>query len=334
MFIKRPRKDRQSYAIVDEDGRTIKDPRIDQVNADRAAGLGSADLWEARLREIIRAMRPARRAPLYAVSRVNQQLVERRHAIKMAARSEPYADPENLRQRLMRGAGALGETSILEASQDQIILALAKVKGPERHDIVRAVNELLKFAGRGFSIPNPRHEREVEFIRLDQFLALKLEQEDQDLALTLRALFATGCRWGELPIAKTKGSGVYIKGQIKRDGKFWKTKNKKKRESPILPPLLTYWQEYESWPEWKRREMRLDGYNRAYNFCKKYVGVRIHDLRHSYAVEWLASAFSMSEVARYIGDTEETCARHYAPFTAQSDEIERAIARYKKFRSG
>ena len=335
MFIKRPGKGRKSYAIVDDEGRTIKDPRIDQINADRAAGLGSADLWEARLREVMRAIRPARRAPLYAVSRVNQQLVERRHAIKMAARPEPYADPENLRQRLMRGAGALGETSILEASQDQIILALAKVKGPERHDIVRAINELLKFAGRGFSIPNPRGEREdIEFIRPDQFIALKVDLEFQDIALMLGALFATGCRWAELPLATEKDGGVSVRKQLRRDGRPGKTKNKRERLSPILPPLLTYWQEYVKWSAHKKREMRFELYNRAYNYCKRELGIRPHDLRHSYAVDWLASGFSMSEVAKFIGDTEEACQRHYAPFTAQPDEIQRAIARYKKFRSG
>jgi integrase len=330
MFIKRPGKDRKSYAIVDDEGRTIKDPRIDQVNADRAAGLGSADLWEARLREVMGELRPKREpAPLYALSLVNAQLVERWHAIKVMMRDEPHADPENLKQRLLRGAGALGELSIQGASEDQILMALSKVKGAKKHDIVRAVNELLKYAKRGFSIPNPARERDIVFIRPAQFLQL---ERGGDYKVVLGALFATGCRWAELPLATSKDGGISVRRQIRKDGSVGKTKNKRERLSPILPPLLTYWEEYSSWSEHNKRKMRFDLYNRAYGFCKRKLGVRLHDLRHSYAVEWLASGFSMSEVAKFIGDTEEACQRHYAPFTAQPDEIERAIARYKKHR--
>lgn len=325
MNVKRPRKDRKSYALVDANGKTIKDPRIDAINADLRAGV-AIDLLEARVRAVLDSYRPK----LTPILLSNEQLVLERHAKKLQ-RKPDLVDPDNLKYRLLRAAEALGNTPIREASEDQIYAALAHIKDPAvRFEIRRGINELLIFAGRTFKLVNPRPVRpdEIEFIRIADFKE-KAQKLQKHHAAYLGALFATGCRFAELPVAKLSDREVHVKAQLKEGGALAPTKNKKSRTAPILPPLVEYVQAYRELDRNLRYAMCLTNHKRIYYACKKFLGIRIHDLRHSYAVEWGAKGCSTHEIARFVGDTEEVCERHYRNYCATPDEVARVLEKWK-----
>lgn len=327
MFIKRPSLKRRSYAIVGPDGKTMSDPRIEAVNADLRAGM-PRDLLEARMQQILNSLRPT---PVvrYEPSVSNLLLVQ-----KCMERKTDIVRRKDAEASLRRGAGLVGEVDLRTASLEEVEAALRPVKKKSRRDVIRAVNELLIFAGRPFTIPNPLTHSvdDIAHIRITDFQAkaVKLAEQNQVIALTLGALFASGCRWGELPLARLTldSVGVHVSKQYRRDGTMGPTKNKRTRISPLLPPLSAYFMKYQELSPVERKDIRLRLEKRAYLICKKVLGIRTHDLRHSYAIEWGGAGFSMSEVAKFIGDTEEATARHYLPFSATPDEVSRAVLRF------
>jgi len=329
MFIKRPGSGRNSFALVGNDGKTITDPRINQINADLKAGV-ARDLLEARMRQVLASYQTREESVLHIS---NEKLALACHAYKL--KKKPHLTrPDMLKRRLLHGVAKLGNLSLQEATEDQLLTCLAKYKGSRRHEITRVVNELLKFAKRSIHLANPRPPRpeEVTYIRLAEFVGRLSKISDPHYKLYLASLFATGCRFAELPMIQVRpdGSGFTVKSQIREDGTVGLTKNRKSRAAPILPPLKQYVLEFSRLPLETRRALRLEHYNRIYRLCKVVLGVRLHDLRHSYAVEWGAVGTTTVEIADYIGDTPEVCKDRYLNYCALPEVIERAVSRFKK----
>lgn len=274
---------------------------------------------------ILASFRP--KQPLLEQS--NKQLVERCHAYKLSRK--PYlAKPNDLKQSLYRAASLIGDVPIREALEEDLLLALANVPLKSRFDVVRAINELLIYAKRPFRLPNPRPPRpdEVSFITLEALIP-HLPKFPYPYDLVVASLFATGCRWGELPKAKIGETSAHISCQLDRQGTVRLTKNKKARTAPLIPPLISLTLAYRALGDEMRGTLRAKHQERVYRAVKSILGVRVHDLRHSYAVAWGSRGFSTAEIARYIGDTEEVCARHYRNYCATPDEINRAQDRWK-----
>lgn len=326
MNVKRPRSDRKSYALIDAHGKTVKDPRLDAINADLRAGV-APDILEARVRALLDTYRP-KRTP---ISLANERIVEACHEHKLAVKPD-LVDPDGLKQRLHRAAEALGAISVAEADERALYRALQHIKSPsQRYEIRRGVNELLLFLKRGFKLANPVPQRpdEVVFIRAAEFIA-KARDLQPHYRATLGALFATGCRWAELPVAVVADGASRVSKQLKPGNVLALTKNKKARTAPIIPGLSQYLDEYLKLDKSTRYALCLSNHKRVYYACKKVLGIRIHDLRHSYAVEWGSVGASTAEIARYIGDTESVAERHYRNYCATPDEIKRALDRWTK----
>lgn len=324
MFIKRPNKYRSTYSLIGKDGKTVNDPRIDAVNADLKNGT-SQDLLEARMQKILESFRP----PKTPISISNEKLVHELHRKKLQ-RKPDLAKPDMLKQRLLRAASFLGNVSVREASEDDIYTALENVKDPaQRYEIRRGVNELLRYCKRPFLLFNPVPSRpdEIEFIRITDFL--NKEKELGKYAACLGALFATGCRWAELPVAGLSEEVAHVTRQLKPGPRLAPTKNKKSRSAPILPPLKRFVEAYRRLTREERYSLCLKNHKRVYYACKKILGIRIHDLRHSYAVEWGTVGSSTAELARYIGDQASVTERHYRNYCLTSDEVQRALKRWK-----
>lgn len=320
MFIKRPGSRRKSYALVGDDGKTIPDPRIDEINKDLRAGVPK-DTLELRLKAVLRSFKPQ---DTYLISQSNQQLVERCHKAKLLQKH--LSDPDSLKSRLTHCAKYAGELSLLECSKEDLYEVVARVSNPSRRfEVIRGLNELLLFANRGFKLKNVRKHQSsrVSFIEVDDFKK-KVLTLPVDYQILFGAYIATGCRWGELPLAEIGKKSVFIEEQLCDDGTVGITKNKKQRVSPILPPLLDYVVRYNKFSQEKKNELRLNHYYKCYALCKKVLGIRIHDLRHSYAIAWRKAGATTSQIADYIGDTEEACKKHYLKHGLTVDEIEQA----------
>ena len=325
MFIKKPIGGRRTYALIGNDGKTLQDPRVEAVTADLAAGV-SRDLLDARMR----AIRDSFKAPRTPLSISNEKLVHELHRKKLQKKPD-LVDPDGLLKRLLRAAEYLGNVSVREASEEEIYSALSQIKSQaRRYETRRAVNEMLKYCRRPFSLYNPVPDRpdEIAFIRITDFLE-RTKNMRKDYRTILGALFASGCRWSELPVAALGDGQVTVSRQLKPGPTLGPTKNKKSRAAPILPPLQRFVDEYRRMEREERYSACLSNHKRIYYACKKALGVRLHDLRHSYCVEWGAKGCSTADLAQYIGDTEEVTERHYRNYCLTSDAVTRALKRWK-----
>lgn len=322
LFVKRPGYDRTTYALV-KDGLTVKDKRIDQINKDLEAGV-SRDILEVRLQQVKESYAPRK----IARTVLNHRLVEECHSAKV--REKPgLIDAYALKRALIRAVEDLGDLSITEATKEELIENLAHVKQPgRRYHTVRAINELLRFAGRDLRLRNHQPiPTQIHFVETDRFNE-RLMKLTSDQRVVLGALIATGCRWGELPLAVVQGNAVYVSKQIRRNGLEGETKNKRHRKAPIPPPLKKYVDEYFKWTPEKKREFRLKSHNILYK-AWKLQGFTIHDLRHSYAIAWAKQGKPLAHIALWIGDTEEVCKRHYSSYLPEDSEIEAVVSSWK-----
>jgi integrase len=328
LFIKRPGPGgRASYAIIGWDGKTVRDSRIDSVNKDLRSGR-ALDSLEQRMGLILASLRPKERL----VSDTNAKVIEDLHSWK-CKRKPLNVDNDNLKYPLLRAAEFLAEISLHTSSEDQILTKLSLINDPgQRYRTAKALNEMLAFLKRDFRIYNPKPPRpeEIVFIRIATFLQKLPELLNPDWQLYLAGLFATGCRLGELPTVKYDGHAAHIARQVDSKGRIRVTKNKVSRTAPLLPPLTAQVEQLKRLGVQRITQIRMEEYSGMYKAFKKVFGLRLHDLRHSYAVEWGAVGASTSDIARYIGDTEEVCRRHYRNYCAVPDEILRAVERFKK----
>lgn len=176
---------------------------------------------------------------------------------------------------------------------------------------VQAVNEALAFVGKpGMYNPPPKRSFVVTYIPLEKLLK-KLELLEEPFRLYLGALAATGCRYGELPEAKLDGDWVFVNAQVVDDGRVTPTKNKKPRHAAILPILKPLIMAYKALPYSTQVDLRLTHYHRLYGASKRILGVSIHTLRHTYAIECAKLGKSAQEIAGYIGDTVIVTEKHY-----------------------
>lgn len=323
MFIKRPGKIRRTYSIVGKDGLILHDPRIDLVNKDLRAGV-PADELEARLRKILQEHRPAS----LPVSHTNYRLVADIVADKL--RRKPFrVRPDLHRSALLRAAKVLGPRSIYTVSEEELLTSLAPYSPAARWHIARALNEMLSYLKRGWKLynPPPPLPNEIAFVRVKDFFPL-ISPLDPLTQCVLGSLLATGCRWSELPLAELGSHSVYVRLQLRTIEIKGPTKNGKHRRGPLLPPLSELVERYRKLSPrdkaqvWGRREW-------YYKAWKRVSGMRIHDLRHSYAVELRSIGVETSAIAEYIGDTPEVCRRHYLNYCATDEEMDRVRRLWK-----
>jgi hypothetical protein len=322
MYIKRPRADRRSYAIVGKDGKTIKDPRIDKINEDLHKGV-ARDLLELRLEEVLNSLKP--KVIQVPLAHVNALLVEDCHRKK--SRKRPLADPQQMLSRLMSCARAVGNVSIAEATEDQLYEAIDYIKDPSRRfEVIRGINELLIFSKRPFTLFNikVKKSKRVGYIELPNFQRKVLELKETEQAV-FGTLFAIGCRWGELPVARFFEKTAYITEQLDKKGVIRGRKNSSESAPPYVIELIKYINHYRNLPQEQKNDIRLNQYNRYYRLSKTMFGIRLHDFRHSYAIQKRKEGYLTSQIAKFIGDTEQACKDHYLNHGLTEEEIVRTV---------
>lgn len=323
-FIKRPNGQRKHYGLVGPNGKAVYDERVDAVNRDLDRGV-ARDILETRMREIRDSFK--RRMPLDAD---NLKLANACHNYKVIKKGKHLSRPEAAKGRLMQAVAAMASVSLLTATEEAILTQLATVPERSKYHVRGAVNELLAYAKRSLRIfnPSPARPDEIVFVRINEFQAA-MKDVPPDYRDYLGALFATGCRMGELPRARLSGESAYIPAQLLRTGKTGPTKNRIKRVAPIIPPLRAYTERISQWAPEKLDMVRLENENDMRKALRGALDIKIHDLRHSYCVEHAAKGANVFELADYIGDTVEVCKRHYRPYCLQDEQVTKALLRWK-----
>jgi integrase len=156
-----------------------------------------------------------------------------------------------------------------------------------------------------------RYLKEDELARLTKALA---EHPDQQVANIFRLLLLTGARRGEVRSAKwdqfNLSEGVWTKPAAS-------TKQKREHRVPLNAParqMLASLPKQDEWvfPGRSGHRMSLD---RSWKrICKAagLTGLRIHDLRHSYASTLVSAGFSLPVIGRLLGHTQPQTTHRYA----------------------
>lgn len=328
-FIKRPGKVRRSYALIGPDGKTIEDKRIDKVNEDLKRGM-AGDLLEERMR-LVKLEYQNKYKPPVLTAFGNLELANQVQAWKL--KRKPYLrDPGSSLAALIRAVEACGMLSLYTASEEQLLGVVAREPDLFKQQYLkRDLNQLLRHAKRDFTLKVVKLKRVgvVRFLSLDAFLQRLTPVKNDIDRLYMKCLFATGCRYAELPCMQLLGSGIVVQEQINRKGQFAVTKNNRQREAPVIPELLP---DVKIWVEQEMQEkirIRLERYKFIYRASKDHLKMTVHDLRHCYAVRWRQHGFTPGQIAEFIGDTEDVCREHYLRFGGDSDAVKLAVAQYQ-----
>jgi integrase len=164
---------------------------------------------------------------------------------------------------------------------------------------------------------NPEHKRErylsgEELARLTAALA---EHRDQQAANIIRVLLLTGARrvevfnmrWADLELE----TGVWVKPSAH-------TKQKKAHRVPLSAPArqllasIPQTSEYVFPGRYSGRRIEIHGSWREMCVAAKLEGVRVHDLRHSYASILASAGLSLPIIGALLGHTQAQTTQRYA----------------------
>lgn len=243
----------------------------------------------------------------------NDQLVYRLHAEKLKKwRKWPLVEPDKLLSRLLFAIKRLPRSiAVMTNEEIRVHLTSLRLRPCTRFEVVRALNEVLKFIGRtGISNPRPARLGEVSYVPMEEFLR-KCGTIREDFRIYLGALYACGARFSELPAVELDGMWARIHVQLRPDRSLGPTKNKTKRSAAILPGLQSFIMAYNALPREVQGDLCIKRYKCIYKAARRVLGANIHTLRHSYAIECFKAGRTVAEVANWIGDSEEVTKEYY-----------------------
>ncbi|CAB4199622.1 XerC Integrase, partial [uncultured Caudovirales phage] len=316
--------------------RTVKDDAIDAVKKQYKAGTLTKDQARTQLDLVIERLY---KADGVKVSRVesngeNEKLVSKYvQEVIRRKRKTSEGSKEAAELYIRRAVLALGETSLLSASKDELQDALDKRYPDQRQRrLVTALNSLLKWAKREVALE--RHAYIPPQVKHIPYAKLKpvLDRLPEQWAVAAELAHLTGLRIGEIMALEPqhkKRWGIFVEWQIDKDEKRKLPKNEKRRNVAVFDRALEL---YGRWMQLKRlipHEERLRASRIIRSACvraypnRREWHLRFHDLRHSYAVACLEKGMSLDWLAMQLGNSVEVCREHYVGFV-QTSAMEQA----------
>lgn len=183
---------------------------------------------------------------------------------------------------------------------------------------------------------NPEHKRErylsgEEMTRLTAALA---DHRDQQAANIVRVLLLTGARRGEVFAMRWADldleAGVWVKPSAH-------TKQKKAHRVPLSAPArqllvsIPQTSEYVFPGRYSGRRIEIHGNWREICAAAKLEGLRVHDLRHSYASILASAGLSLPVIGALLGHTQAQTTARYAhlfddPLRAATERVGAIVA--------
>ena len=247
------------------------------------------------------------------------------------------------RMRAMKKAvGLLHDVSIQTASREDIAAKLKPVRENEPsvyNGAVDCLNTLLKFAGREhvrlYKVDDEGED--VTYLSEDEFRAILTRFEEPE-QLFLKVCFATGMRFGEVLGAELsrlkQKSGVrflYVARQWHyKDARYSPPKRGKKRDTIVLRQFEG---DVQAWLK-LALEGRLEAVKSHFYLSRKLKDVcqdlwpedpvkwvTVNGLRHSYATYLLAKGFTLSQLAKFLGNQLKVTEDYYASYVVSEDIV-------------
>jgi integrase len=256
-----------------------------------------ADLCARFEAEHVEKLRPHTQADYRAV--IHNDIVPVLGKLKVAA--VDFEHVERLHRKISQHAPTLANRTLAVASK---MFALA-IKWRLRPD------NPCKGVERNREDARKRYLKPDELERLTKALA---EHRDQQTANIFRLLLLTGARRGEVLTAKWEqfdlAEGEWIKPAAA-------TKQKAEHRIPLSAPARQLLASLPKQDEWLfpgrlgQHRTNLDHSWRLICRAAGITGLRIHDLRHSYASTLVSAGFSLPVIGRLLGHTQpQTTARY------------------------
>jgi integrase len=134
--------------------------------------------------------------------------------------------------------------------------------------------------------------------------------------LVAAAMFYTGARPGELFAMRVKSDHViFIPDQVDRSGASRPTKTLESRD--VLVDAKGW-----KWVQMFLARRSMIARNNRHSTLKKELGIKLYDLRHSFAIHMLNRGLSVSDVALLLGNSVTVCQTYYLGFVAKPESIE------------
>lgn len=357
--LKVPKGARRTFSILEDrlnsvsqtrTQRTIKDPRIDALNASFIKGDIDRARAESEMRSLIAEryakMKEGRRSATQTIHDFNRQTVERYFNDEVSAR--PLKDPPSEFNKLIRAIKLLGNQSLRTISQKECQKAVNALAGIPQRKAIAALNSLFRFIGRKDVALYAKDNEELglEYITESEFETLvgKVGQSRPHLADLLELAFGTGARIGELmgleedDLLTVNGKPViwiqrqrirpavrqYNAGRAER-----LPKGKRKRHViPLRAKTVEAFRRWTQVPVSERERLRDVTTKMIHSAAlslwpsKVRTHAGIHMMRKSHCLVLLLKGAGVSLAAKQLGDSEAVVQKHYASFTHTDATIE------------
>lgn len=343
-ILKKPDGSRRTFQVIKKrvkkdykpEYETVRNERIDAINAALLNGLQNFETCEIQLREVMAHLQEIERqkVPRVVHNEENQRALQAYWDKEYADRD--LIDPKAAYNRLARAVEAIGELSVYSASLKELQKAInGRYRDNRQRDAAAALNQILAFIGRGIELK--RRDAiigDVHYLTKEELLEAQKHVESELDRLVQSAAFHTGLRMGEL-FAMTpesvRGAQFFSQYQLDRQLDLRATKRKLAQRRPVyvLPggqESVTAW---ANLPKKTKAEMR----NRKHaevlkRACQKAFPARedkhvvFHDLRHSYAIYLVSRGVNLTQVAQCLNNSVAVCERHYSGFLLKDETIE------------
>lgn len=228
-----------------------------------------------------------------------------------------FSDISSLHRKITRNGTPHRANRVVALLSKMFSLAIQWEWRPERDNPCKGIQ-------RNDEAPRERYLTGDELVRLGEALA---KYPDQQAANAIRLLLLTGARRGEV-LSATWAQIDFTEGTWTKPSSH--TKTKKTHHIPLSAPALLLLSELHAVAERQARETRkplspyvfpgrIDGHRVDLKkpwpaICKaaNITGVRVHDLRHSFASIAASGGASLPMIGKLLGHTQVSTTQRYA----------------------
>lgn len=268
-YIASPGKERSKFAIVCRRDRglptqrttVVKSAAINAINNLYLEGRLPREQAKAALALEMEALRAPLRGAKSTLPASNEAILEAYWHAKYRRRD--LKCKRSASNRLRRAVAALGNLSLLSATQDEIEDALAAFAERKKSDLGResakhqrdaasALTQILKYIGRPMFLAKRRSPvTQVRHLTLPEFRAVIEHIADPIQRLLFWAAIGTGARCGQLFTMKkwADGAAIRIETQLSKELTVVETKNRTIRNAAILPEAANWVAEWIAFPD-------------------------------------------------------------------------------------
>jgi integrase len=174
------------------------------------------------------------------------------------------------------------------------------------------------------------------FVEKEGVAAILQAATDRDLKLILFLGFDAGFRKNEISEARIDWFNLNQGTVTIRRTESFKPKTREERTLPLTTRLVDYLKEkgLGDGPFLIRLDIVQGTWRYRYDFVKLlknhlnacgFPEITAHDMRRSFASNRVMAGVSIPQIADWLGDTIETCERHYAHFVPKTGEIDKGV---------